>query len=112
MIRMLKDFRHYRAGQTLDLPPHEADAMKFLGVASDAQAEAAERSYGLPKGAEARELLQRKIDALDAAASAKAEEIKQAASEEEIEAIDRAHASICDELAANNRALRVLDSIG
>ncbi|MGJ0506999.1 MAG: hypothetical protein ACR652_07630 [Methylocystis sp.] len=118
MIRMLKDFRHYRAGQTLELPAHEADALIFFGVASDAPAEAAERIQGPSPdfsagsgNASARELLQRRIDALDLAASAKAGEVKQATSEEEIAEIERAHGSICDELAAHNRALRVLESI-
>ncbi|MGJ0507401.1 MAG: HK97 family phage prohead protease [Methylocystis sp.] len=38
MIRIIRDFQNYRAGQVLALPPHEASALVFLGVAADAPA--------------------------------------------------------------------------
>ncbi|MGJ0507493.1 MAG: HK97 family phage prohead protease [Methylocystis sp.] len=35
MIRIIRDFQNYRAGQVLALPEHEASALVFLGVAAE-----------------------------------------------------------------------------
>ncbi|MGJ0391169.1 MAG: hypothetical protein ACR650_00160 [Methylocystis sp.] len=115
-IRICKDWQHYRAGQILTLPDQVADALVFFGVAEDSAAVAkridatAARAGG---GAEssARELLERKIETLDAEARAKMDELKDDMSEEEIEQLQREHVVICDELTAHRRALQILDSI-
>ncbi|MGJ0507617.1 MAG: hypothetical protein ACR652_10890 [Methylocystis sp.] len=112
-IRILKDFQNFRAGQILDLPEHEAEALVFLGVAAEGTAEAAERSFAdSASNSSPRELINRKIESLDAAARAKAAEVTEGISEDELEEIQRAHGVLCDELAAHRRALRVLETIG